>query len=191
VEKQAGTFIFRISTRKRLSYAGVGLLLLAVSIFLYVTDRNASQFGLCAVAVVGMFSIAYYMHKIVLKIDGEGISIFWPLQGKKKMKWDEIAQVRRSDAPPGRNFFIDLIASPDKSVQFNPFMFEHPGDIINELNRHLKFELLGSDAAKEKLLTDELAAVADVKPDSLSNAQWLLIAALIIILIVGIVHILR
>ena len=99
--------------------------------------------------------------------------------------------MRRSDAPPGRYFFIDLIASPDRFVLFNPFMFDRPGDIVRDLNRHLKFELLGSEALKEKQLSDELAAVADIKPNALSNAQRILIAVLILVLIVGIYYILK
>jgi len=191
VEQRAGTVFFRVSLRKRLKYAATGLLFLLAAVGFYFRDGDAVLFRLSAVVVPGILLIYYYLHRIRLKMDDEGISLFWPLQGEKRLKWDEIAQVRRSDAAPGRYFFIDLIASPDRSVQFNPFMFECPSEIVNELNRHLRFELLGGDAAKEKLLSDELAAVADEKPDALSGSQWLLIAALICVLIVGIFFLLK
>ncbi len=122
-----------------------------------------------------------YLQKIALIIDDTKITLVWPMQGRKSLSWDEIVQVRRSDAPPGKFFFIDLIASPDRCIQFNPFFFNKPGDIIHELNKHLRFELLG-DPANEKSLAWELAADAETHHVPLSKNQKNLIAALLVIL---------
>lgn len=162
------------------------MLFLAAAATIYFLRGDLVLMRVCAVVAPFLAAITVYLQCILLRIDDEGISFFWPMQSVKRLKWDEIVQVRRSDAPPGRYFFIDLIASPDRSVLFNPFMFDRPGDIVRELNKHLRFELLGTEELKERHLSAELAAVADVKPNSISNAQWILIAVFILALIVGI-----
>jgi hypothetical protein len=166
-------------------------LFLAVSVALYFLKEDFGQLRMCAIFVPCLILVSLFYQRIILIIDDEGVSLHWPLQSRKRIKWDEIAQVRRSDAPPGKFFFIDLIASPDRSVMFNPFMFERPGDIVRDLNKHLKFQLLGDDALKEKQLSDELAAAADARPSALSGSQWLLIAAIILILIIGLLYIIK
>ncbi len=131
---------------------------------------------------------AYYIHRIVLRIDDAEISLYWPLHGEKKLKWDEVSQVRRSDAPPGKYFFIDLVASPDRSILFNPFFFERPRDIIRELNKHLKFDLLKGEPEERDAIAEEIVVASGSPQQHLSNSQWIMIAVILIILAVGLYY---
>ena len=191
MEQQPGTSLFRVSKLKRFSYAAVGLLYLLSALALKLAKGDDVPLRLCAVIVPFAAAMSFYLSRISLKIDEQGISLYWPLQREKRLRWDEIAQVRRSDAPPGRYFFIDLIASPDRCVQFNPFFFDRPREIISELNRHLRFDLLQGDPAKEKQLSDELAAVAAEEPPGLSAARWIIIAALFAGLVIAVAYFFR
>jgi len=102
-----------------------------------------------------------------------------------------VTQVRRSDAPPGKYFFIDLIASTDRSVLFNPYFFERPRDIIRELNEHLKFDLLKGEIEDQGAVAEEIAAAAGPPQHHLSNSQWIMISIILVILAVALFYCLR
>lgn len=122
--------------------------------------------ALRAACVVAFFSAmaGVYMQSILLRVGESGVFLRWPLTGARRISWDEITRVRRSSAPPGRDFFIDLYASPDVSLQFNPFVFEKSGEIIEELNRHLKFDLIRDEPGDGKIEPGEIALAAETPP---------------------------
>jgi hypothetical protein len=190
MDASGGESVYRVSPARRAACLAAAVLFPLVALAVYLREGSLAPARLAAVMSPALLFLWYYLQKITLKIDGEGISLFWPFHSEKRVRWDEIVQVRRSDAAPGKFFFIDLIASPDRCVQFNPFFFDRPGDIIRELNKHLRFELL-DDAAHDNSLAKELAADAEARPGALSNAQRLLIAALLAILAICVFLVLK
>ncbi len=189
MEKKAG--VFRASLIRRVSFAATALVFLVIAVVLWLVNGDGLPLRLCILIVPGSLISAYYIHRIILRIDDAGISLYWPLHGEKRLKWDEVTQVRRSEAPPGKYFFIDLIASADRSVLFNPYFFERPRDIIRELNEHLKFDLLKGEIEDQGAVAEEIAAAADPPQHHLSNSQWIMIAIILIILAAGLFYCLR
>lgn len=182
--------VYRVSRLRTAGYPAAGLLGAAVAVFRWLLSGDTVLLRVCAVLVPFAFFMWFYLRGIVLKIDTRGISLHWPLQGMKRLEWDSIVQVRRSSAPPGRNFFIDLSAGPDSCIQFNPFFFDRPEEIIKELNAHLRFELLGEDSAREKVLFAELAVASPDRP-GISRANWILIAFFLAVLALALFYILK
>jgi len=158
---QAGEKEFRLSIYRRLGYPAAGLAVLAAAAFRAKTTGDAD--ALRAACVVAFFSAmaGVYLQSILLRVGESGVFLRWPLMGARRISWDEITRVRRSSAPPGRDFFIDLYASPDVSLQFNPFVFEKPDEIIEELNKHLKFDLIRDEPGDGKIEPGEIALAAE------------------------------
>jgi len=189
MEPRGETSEFRVSLWRRAGYPLAGLLFLAVALIRWLAAGDMLPIRVCALVVPGTLLMTLYLHRIILLIDVRGISLRWPLLRNKHLEWNSISQVRRSDAPPGRNFYIDLIVSPDLSLQFNPFLFEKPHDIINELNRRLKFDMLGEDAAPEEAPPGGIAVAAD--SPGISRANWILIAVFVLLLVLSLVFFLK
>ena len=168
---------YRVRLWRRLGFVVVGVLFLVVGLVRWWIAGDDVLIRACVLLVPGSLFLAAYLHWILLKFDDRGISLRWPFQRERFLKWDEISQVRRSDAPPGRNFFIDLMASPDHCIQFNPFLFDRPYDIIRDLNRYLNFDLLEESPRKSDILSEEIAVTAP-QPAGPARAHWLLIIVL-------------
>jgi hypothetical protein len=182
--------VYRISVLRRAGYPAAGLLALIVGAVQWLALRDSLVLRLCAVVTPFSALMWYYLNLVVLRIDERGVSLRWPLQEEKRIEWDAVIRVRRSDAPPGRNFFIDLMAGPDRSIQFNPFVFDRPNEIIKELDAHLKFELLGDDSAEGPFPPGGIALAAPGDPGP-TRANWILVAALCALLAIVLVYLFK
>ncbi len=176
MESSGQAKIFRVTASRRASYPAAGLLCVAIALWKYFAAGDALLIKACVVIVPFCFFMGIYLQLIVLKISEKEISLTWPGNPTKKLEWDSITQVRRSSSPPGRSFFVDLISTPDKSIQFNPFLFDNSRDIILSLDQRLKFELLDNKSEFSENSFAELAITQDREPEVHKNYWGILLA---------------
>jgi hypothetical protein len=133
--------IYRASPWRRFGYP-LGLLApgsAAVIRGIIEQDPFSIRFGIL-LAGIAVFIVGYVWY-IRLKINAEGISLSWPMQGEMSMKWDAVVLVRRAEIVSPTHFFIELSSASGHTIRFNPYFFERPDDIIDSLNKSLDSDL--------------------------------------------------
>jgi len=168
--------VYRASPLRRVGYPCAVLLLAGVSVFKWHLDREPVLLNCGILLVAAGILLFLYINTIRLAVGPGAISLRWPLAGKKTIEWKEVVEVRRSDSGAPENFFVDIIASPDRSIQFNPYFFEKPAEIIDEMDRYLRSELIDLD---REAVSEVLAIAAEAAPPVASH--W----ALALIIVIG------
>lgn len=171
--------VYRVTLWRRLAYPGIAVACAGFSLYHYTSSSGGDFPEVLYLVAAGSVLLFLYVNSIRLEISRERITLRWPLVEPRSIEWDEIVQIRRAAGPPGRNFFIDLIVSPERSLQFNPFMFENSWDIIEKLNKNLDSDLFREDGLPEA--PGEVAVAVDPEPDSGPN--WILWAMALIVLL--------
>ncbi len=182
-----GSSVFKVSLWRRLAYPGVAIACAGFAVYQHGMEASGEFPDLFYVVAAGAVLLFLYINSIHLVITPTELALRWPLVEAKVIKWDDIAQIRRSSASPGRSFYIDLIATPDHSVQFNPFMFDRPWEIIEKLNKHLDSDLFKEDRLPE--MHGEVIAAEE--NDAVLSPNWVLWAMGLIVALLFVMLLLR
>jgi len=139
----------------------------------------------CGFLSFGLLFTYLYVKAVKLTINDAHINIKWPFQEEKQIEWKSVTQVRKS-SHQGRHFYVDIITTPDLSIQVFPYMFEKSEEIIMEMNEHLKFDLMKAEPASGKQPGGLI--IADMADDAgPSGANWILIAVMTALFISAII----
>ncbi|MFC1474467.1 hypothetical protein ACFLQK_00345 [bacterium] len=153
--------VFRTSLKRRAGYPSALVVLAVAALVKWALGGEVVFLKGCCYSATAAGLIFAYMSLIRLTVDAGGISLRWPMREEIAVEWDAVVQVRRAEAASPGHFFVDLIESPDKSLQFNPYFFDNPSEIIELLNRHLDSDLFKHDETPVEGVVQEIALAAE------------------------------
>lgn len=185
MEGSSGDRLFFVSPARRFGVPTVFLLVASVLCYMFFTSADIFLFRMAVLLPVLSACMFFYFNSIRLTVGNRGISLSWPMQRELFLSWDSIIRVRKGGVPHGNGFYIDLIASPSESIQFNPFMFDHPQEIVALLEKHLgaSFKDDDSSSSHEPLHGEVFVTEAESPLSNGMNRTLLYVLAVILILL--------